>query len=178
MKNDNVFFVTNWSTFQMSTNWLAGRKWWICLFFFFFGSKTLVWMTKVGFVFPKSVHNLNPHLELQNAGGPCQVIVSRWETHQMPRSLSPSGIWSQNSAHVSNEIVDSVLHAYYILNTFWLQLFKDNMKHSQHISHIFKSMWEVMWFYISEHYCNIKWPLFLLVNIIFPCPHYFLLDHA
>uniref|UniRef100_A0A673JI64 Glycerophosphocholine phosphodiesterase GPCPD1-like n=1 Tax=Sinocyclocheilus rhinocerous TaxID=307959 RepID=A0A673JI64_9TELE len=44
----------------------------------------------LGFVFPKSVHNLNPHLKLQNAGGPCQVIVSRWETHQLPRSLSPS----------------------------------------------------------------------------------------
>lgn len=80
----------------------------------FFGSETLVWMAKVGFVFPKSVHNLNPHLELQNAGGPCQVIVNRWETHQLPRSLSPSGIWSQNSAHMSNETVDSVLHAYYI----------------------------------------------------------------
>uniref|UniRef100_A0A8C0YQT1 Glycerophosphocholine phosphodiesterase 1 n=1 Tax=Cyprinus carpio carpio TaxID=630221 RepID=A0A8C0YQT1_CYPCA len=52
--------------------------------------KTLVRTAKVGFVFPKSVHNLNPHLELQNAGGPCQVIVSRWETHQLPRSLSPS----------------------------------------------------------------------------------------
>ncbi|XP_051730716.1 glycerophosphocholine phosphodiesterase GPCPD1 isoform X1 [Ctenopharyngodon idella] len=25
-----------------------------------------------------------------NAGGPCQVIVNRWETHQLPRSLSPS----------------------------------------------------------------------------------------
>jgi len=49
-------------------------------------------MAKVGFVFPKSVHNLNPHLELQNDGDPCQVIVNRWETHQMPRSLSPSGI--------------------------------------------------------------------------------------
>uniref|UniRef100_A0A8C1IRJ1 Glycerophosphocholine phosphodiesterase GPCPD1-like n=1 Tax=Cyprinus carpio TaxID=7962 RepID=A0A8C1IRJ1_CYPCA len=29
-------------------------------------------------------------LESKNAGGPCQVIVSRWETHQLPRSLSPS----------------------------------------------------------------------------------------
>lgn len=66
----------------------------------FFGSETLVWMAKVGFVFPKFVHNLNPHLELQNAGGPCQVIVNRWETHQLPRSLSPSGIWFQNSPHV------------------------------------------------------------------------------
>ncbi|XP_059368161.1 glycerophosphocholine phosphodiesterase GPCPD1 [Carassius carassius] len=29
-------------------------------------------------------------LESKNAGGPCQVIVNRWETHQLPRSLSPS----------------------------------------------------------------------------------------
>ncbi|TRY88498.1 hypothetical protein DNTS_005172 [Danionella cerebrum] len=29
-------------------------------------------------------------LESTNAGGPCQVIVNRWETHQLPRHLSPS----------------------------------------------------------------------------------------
>uniref|UniRef100_A0A3B4CPK0 Glycerophosphocholine phosphodiesterase 1 n=1 Tax=Pygocentrus nattereri TaxID=42514 RepID=A0A3B4CPK0_PYGNA len=29
-------------------------------------------------------------LESKNAGGPCQVIVNKWETHQLPRSLSPS----------------------------------------------------------------------------------------
>ncbi|XP_057208392.1 glycerophosphocholine phosphodiesterase GPCPD1 [Triplophysa rosa] len=28
--------------------------------------------------------------ESKNADGPCQVIVNRWETHQQPRSLSPS----------------------------------------------------------------------------------------
>lgn len=80
------------------TGWLAESGDYIS--YSFFGSETLVRTAKVGFVFPKSVHNLNPHLELQNAGGPCQVIVSRWETHQLPRSLSPSGIWSQNSPHV------------------------------------------------------------------------------
>lgn len=29
-------------------------------------------------------------LEAKNAGGPCQVVVNRWETHQLPRSMSPS----------------------------------------------------------------------------------------
>ncbi|XP_076872926.1 glycerophosphocholine phosphodiesterase GPCPD1 isoform X2 [Brachyhypopomus gauderio] len=29
-------------------------------------------------------------LDTKNAGGPCQVIVNKWETHQQPRSLSPS----------------------------------------------------------------------------------------
>ncbi|KAI5611240.1 glycerophosphocholine phosphodiesterase GPCPD1 isoform X1, partial [Silurus asotus] len=29
-------------------------------------------------------------LEAKNAGGPCQVIVNNWETHQQPRSLSSS----------------------------------------------------------------------------------------
>lgn len=31
-------------------------------------------------------------LELQNAGDPCQVIVSVWETHHHPRTMSPTGI--------------------------------------------------------------------------------------
>lgn len=31
-------------------------------------------------------------LELQNAGEPCQVIVSVWETHHHPRTMSPKGI--------------------------------------------------------------------------------------
>uniref|UniRef100_A0A8C1I112 Glycerophosphocholine phosphodiesterase 1 n=1 Tax=Cyprinus carpio carpio TaxID=630221 RepID=A0A8C1I112_CYPCA len=42
-------------------------------------------------------------LESKNAGGPCQVIVSRWETHQLPRSLSPS---VSNASH-GIECVDS-----------------------------------------------------------------------
>uniref|UniRef100_A0AAR2K1X5 GP-PDE domain-containing protein n=1 Tax=Pygocentrus nattereri TaxID=42514 RepID=A0AAR2K1X5_PYGNA len=29
-------------------------------------------------------------LESKNAGGPCQVIVNKWETHQLPRSLNTS----------------------------------------------------------------------------------------
>nr|XP_020459387.1 glycerophosphocholine phosphodiesterase GPCPD1 isoform X2 [Monopterus albus] len=29
-------------------------------------------------------------LELQSAGGPCQVIVNMWETHQHPRTMSPT----------------------------------------------------------------------------------------
>uniref|UniRef100_A0A8C2ZRL0 Glycerophosphocholine phosphodiesterase 1 n=1 Tax=Cyclopterus lumpus TaxID=8103 RepID=A0A8C2ZRL0_CYCLU len=29
-------------------------------------------------------------LELQSAGGPCQVIVNMWETHQQPRMMSPT----------------------------------------------------------------------------------------
>lgn len=30
-------------------------------------------------------------LEHKSAGGPCQVVVNRWETHQHPRALNPSG---------------------------------------------------------------------------------------
>lgn len=30
-------------------------------------------------------------LELQNAGEPCHVIVSVWETHHHPRTMSPTG---------------------------------------------------------------------------------------
>ncbi|XP_062406145.1 glycerophosphocholine phosphodiesterase GPCPD1 isoform X2 [Sardina pilchardus] len=30
-------------------------------------------------------------LENKNAGGPCQVIVNRWETHLHPRALNPTG---------------------------------------------------------------------------------------
>uniref|UniRef100_A0AAY4AYS9 Glycerophosphocholine phosphodiesterase GPCPD1 n=1 Tax=Denticeps clupeoides TaxID=299321 RepID=A0AAY4AYS9_9TELE len=29
-------------------------------------------------------------LESKSEGGPCQVIISKWETHQQPRTLSPS----------------------------------------------------------------------------------------
>lgn len=35
---------------------------------------------------------LYPTLELQSAGGPCQVIVNMWETHHQPRTMSPTGI--------------------------------------------------------------------------------------
>lgn len=34
-------------------------------------------------------------LELQSAGGPCQVIVNMWETHHRPRTMSPTGIDQQ-----------------------------------------------------------------------------------
>lgn len=31
-------------------------------------------------------------LELQSAGGPCQVIINMWETHHQPRTMIPTGI--------------------------------------------------------------------------------------
>lgn len=41
--------------------------------------------------------NIYQTLEFQNAGDPCQVIVSVWETHHHPRTMSPTGIepWMQ-----------------------------------------------------------------------------------
>lgn len=36
-------------------------------------------------------------LELQSAGGPCQVIVNMWETHHRPRTMSPTGIDQQKT---------------------------------------------------------------------------------
>ena len=46
------------------------------------------------------LHDLNTVLNnFQSAGGPCQVIVLKWETHQQPRTMSPTGIApEQNSA--------------------------------------------------------------------------------
>lgn len=117
----------------------------------FLGSETLVWMAKASFVFPKSVHKLNLHLELQDASGPCQVIVNRWETHQLPRSLSPSGIWSQNSPHVWVSNATRRLLPSFLLHSDQFvpfnskcalsihaefSFFKDNMKHSPHISRL------------------------------------------
>uniref|UniRef100_A0A8C7JN09 Glycerophosphocholine phosphodiesterase 1 n=1 Tax=Oncorhynchus kisutch TaxID=8019 RepID=A0A8C7JN09_ONCKI len=34
-------------------------------------------------------------LESKSAGGPCQVIVTKWETHQQPRLMSPTGIYTR-----------------------------------------------------------------------------------
>lgn len=34
-------------------------------------------------------------LKLQSAGGPPQVIVNMWETHQQPRTMNPTGIEQQ-----------------------------------------------------------------------------------
>ena len=39
---------------------------------------------------------LYPTLDLQSAGGPCQVIVNVWETHHQPRTMSPAGIKAKN----------------------------------------------------------------------------------
>uniref|UniRef100_A0A8C1FAF6 Glycerophosphocholine phosphodiesterase 1 n=1 Tax=Cyprinus carpio carpio TaxID=630221 RepID=A0A8C1FAF6_CYPCA len=48
-------------------------------------------------------------LESKNAGGPCQVIVSRWETHQLPRSLKPELMIDDGhfGVHDGIECVDS-----------------------------------------------------------------------
>uniref|UniRef100_A0A673J2T0 Glycerophosphocholine phosphodiesterase GPCPD1-like n=1 Tax=Sinocyclocheilus rhinocerous TaxID=307959 RepID=A0A673J2T0_9TELE len=48
-------------------------------------------------------------LESKNAGGPCQVIVSRWETHQLPRSLKPELVIDDGhfGIHSGVECVDS-----------------------------------------------------------------------
>uniref|UniRef100_A0A673ZM02 Glycerophosphocholine phosphodiesterase 1 n=1 Tax=Salmo trutta TaxID=8032 RepID=A0A673ZM02_SALTR len=34
-------------------------------------------------------------LESKSAGGPCQVIVTKWETHQQPRLMNPTGIYTR-----------------------------------------------------------------------------------
>ncbi|XP_026886276.2 glycerophosphocholine phosphodiesterase GPCPD1 isoform X3 [Electrophorus electricus] len=44
-----------------------------------------------GFFLESKISTISDCLaERVNAGGPCQVIVNKWETHQQPRSLSPS----------------------------------------------------------------------------------------
>ncbi|KAL0967722.1 hypothetical protein UPYG_G00256070 [Umbra pygmaea] len=51
-------------------------------------------------------------LESKNAGGPCQVIVTKWETHQQPRLMSPTDSYldiddGQFGFHNGTECVDS-----------------------------------------------------------------------
>uniref|UniRef100_A0AAR2M659 GP-PDE domain-containing protein n=1 Tax=Pygocentrus nattereri TaxID=42514 RepID=A0AAR2M659_PYGNA len=46
-------------------------------------------------------------LESKNAGGPCQVIVNKWETHQLPRSLNLEIDDRQFGFHNGIECVDS-----------------------------------------------------------------------
>uniref|UniRef100_A0A8C2ZTR6 Glycerophosphocholine phosphodiesterase 1 n=1 Tax=Cyclopterus lumpus TaxID=8103 RepID=A0A8C2ZTR6_CYCLU len=47
-------------------------------------------------------------LELQSAGGPCQVIVNMWETHQQPRMMSPTGIEWRDFIFIVNYGVNCV----------------------------------------------------------------------
>lgn len=55
-------------------------------------------------------------LELQNAGDPCQVIVSVWETHHHPRTMSPTGIepWIQWKLF-ENPSNDSVFWCFFLV---------------------------------------------------------------